>query len=287
MGTKPGSTTMGISSSLCVFSSLCSSKRRVIWCVTYLSNFLCETAESLLIWKWCSFFPWHVWFSIQRAHLRSGMEKELFIFHYQLCFCMRYWWNCPLVNVVCCKVTTPITPLSFCAQQSSLIGTCMSHVQPGHGLTHVPMFRYLRTEDTLRPILKRAVWSLKLAYQCQRPTASIAANDGFTLTKRALEMGNRQPKLCKRFAVTEIKGDWKWIVELFETWDHYWKAGRICYKCNSSRITSRGPLYVNFGHPWVLRTTQQFISECLPQEPNPLVTLPGFHVEMLYLDVQL
>ena len=42
--------------------------------------------------------------------------------------------------------------------------------------------------------------------------------------------------LSKRFALMEVKGDWKWLMETWQFTDHYWKAGKICWRCPATRI---------------------------------------------------
>lgn len=43
-----------------------------------------------------------------------------------------------------------------------------------------------------------------------------------------------------------------------------------------------GQLFTQFGG-WQLRTTAEFIQECLPNPQPPLIHLVGFHVSMLHL----
>lgn len=57
----------------------------------------------------------------------------------------------------------------------------------------------------------------------------------------------------------------------------------ICCLTSYSHPARYGPLYTLFDNDWPLRDTQTFIRECLPADPNPLVTVEGFSVEMLPL----
>ena len=81
-------------------------------------------------------------------------------------------------------------------------------------------------QDTMRPILKRAAWSLNVALPGRRPQADIAASEGFELTRREKQCAGSY--LSSKFAVTEYKGDWAWHKYFFEI-DPYWKRGTICY----------------------------------------------------------
>ena len=89
------------------------------------------------------------------------------------------------------------------------------------------------TEDTLRPILKRAAWSMNLALRGERPSPELAQQAGFQLGPLARKSPQ---KLSMTFALTEVKGDWQWIVYTWETWGHYWKCGAICHRCSASRL---------------------------------------------------
>ena len=46
-----------------------------------------------------------------------------------------------------------------------------------------------------------------------------------------------------------------------------------------------GPLFTDFDKNWTLRTTQQFMQECLPLGHNPLADVQGFSVSMLCLGI--
>lgn len=141
----------------------------------------------------------------------------------------------------------------------------------------VPQFS---TKDTLQPMWQRACWSLNLAFHGTRPQRSL---DNYPISQRALAMPE---KLSARFCCTEIKGDWKWIVEQFELFGHYWKSVKICHKCPACRIPSKGPIFTDFTRSWPLRSTTEFVRECLPIRKNPLIHLEGFHVDLLNLGLQ-
>ncbi|CAK9015797.1 unnamed protein product [Durusdinium trenchii] len=134
--------------------------------------------------------------------------------------------------------------------------------------------------DTMRPILKRAAWSLKLALQGRRPQANIASSEGFELTRR--EKLSAGSTMSTKFAVTEFKGDWAWHKFFFEI-EPYWKRGDICYRCHAARISRFGHLFTDFAMDWsqLARSTHDFLTNCIPAQQNHLVNIPGFHVDML------
>ena len=120
------------------------------------------------------------------------------------------------------KLETPISifdPFSLPPQTQSVVKSSSGYLQAA--------------QDTMRPILKRATWSLKCALAGRRPQANIAASEGFDLTRR--EKASSGTALASKFAVTEYKGDWAWLKFFFEI-DPYWKKGTICYRCSAARI---------------------------------------------------
>ena len=92
-------------------------------------------------------------------------------------------------------------------------------------------------QDTLKPILKRTVWSLNLALAGRRPSREVANAAGYRLSRRQEQSAG---PMSKTFALTEVKGDWDWHVKLWAFWKHYWKCGCICFKCPASRIPRLG-----------------------------------------------
>lgn len=90
------------------------------------------------------------------------------------------------------------------------------------------------SKETMRPILKRAAWSLNLALQGQRPSVAMAASQGFQLPRKQGRL-ETTPSLSTKFAVSEFKGDWAWYKYFFEI-EPYWKCGSICYRCHAARI---------------------------------------------------
>ena len=88
-------------------------------------------------------------------------------------------------------------------------------------------------KDTLRPILKRAAWSLTLALWGRRPSPSLASESGFEVGAKSVNM---PVEMSMKFALAEIRGDWQWHVFQFELWQSYWKCGAICHRCRAARL---------------------------------------------------
>ena len=86
----------------------------------------------------------------------------------------------------------------------------------------------------MRPILERAVWSLNWALAARRPPVGMRSQYG--IGRLAAARAQQFASLSASFAVTEIRGDWRWIVKLFQLMHHWWKAGRICHRCEAARI---------------------------------------------------
>ena len=101
--------------------------------------------------------------------------------------------------------------------------------------------------------------------------------DDKELTKQERILAVTSPNLLRQFAVVEYRGDWKYHKECFG-FSHYWKAARICHRCNAARLPGHGILYSQVGSPWVENTTMRAILDCMPASPNPLILVPGFHI---------
>lgn len=130
-------------------------------------------------------------------------------------------------------------------------------------------------KDTLYPILQRACWSFNIAIQGRRPTTSLELK----LTPKQCKLAGTN--LGTTFALTECRGDLAWHLLFFPLWSHYWKCAAICWRCNAARIPRFGPLFTDFNMVWQLRTTSEWIRDCLPHPPNPLIYVQGFDVSML------
>ena len=133
---------------------------------------------------------------------------------------------------------------------------CLPDIVVSAGLyisTWILVLESLVGKDTLRPILRRATWSLNLCLMGTRPPLP----SPFTLTQRQEDLSRTSPTLKLRSWVTEIKGDWKWHVELWETFQHYWKSGAICFKCDAARIPRLASFWM--WAVWVMFNVQMLI----------------------------
>jgi len=63
---------------------------------------------------------------------------------------------------------------------------------------------------------------------------ALADESGFELGRKETKLAGT--KLAIKFAVTQVKGDWKWLVEIFSLWNCYWKTGRTCHRCKAARL---------------------------------------------------
>ena len=91
----------------------------------------------------------------------------------------------------------------------------------------------------------------------------------------------------KHHVITELRGDWKYLVELMSITKKY-SSRNICFKCGATQANGTMP-HSHFGMQasWLhtMRNNVQFLTECLPEldspSINPLVFLPGFHLDWL------
>ena len=89
------------------------------------------------------------------------------------------------------------------------------------------------------------------------------------------------------YMVTEIRGDWKFLVDLLAIRQKY-SSKNICFRCQATQAAGSLP-HSSYGltAPWIAtaRNNVQFLLECLPDldspETCPLVFLPGFSVMWL------
>ena len=120
----------------------------------------------------------------------------------------------------------------------------------------------------------------------------------FFLTNRS-SLGRRSEKPLWDFVVnslkqmmishviTELRGDWKYLVDLLGITRTY-SSRNICFRCGATQANGAMP-HSEFGMQasWLqtIRTNVQFLTECLPEldapSINPLLYLPGFHVDWL------
>ena len=136
-------------------------------------------------------------------------------------------------------------------------------------------------QETLRPIYHRAAWSFTCAFYGRRP---IHGPSGTTsdLSFGQAQLASSKPELSARFAVTEYKGDQKYMRETFGLLRN-WQCGLICHRCNAARLSGRGPLFTQFGTPWERLSNVEALLHVFPASPNPMILIPGFHIRMLTL----
>lgn len=159
---------------------------------------------------------------------RYCVGKEFFDLCDQLCLCCWDWWHCLSTTTVYrfLVFTQLIFHLFF--QKSC---QPLASITAALDMVLLVLSRFA-SEDTLRPILKRIAWSLNLCVLGLRPSLP----SPFSLSKRQEELTRSSPNLSSKYALCEIRGDWKWLVELFGLFRHYWKCGSICHMCNAARI---------------------------------------------------
>ena len=137
----------------------------------------------------------------------------------------------------------------------------------------------------MRPIYHRAAWSFACAFHGRRPKAGPSGTT-VDLSTRQLELAESNPDLSAHFAVTEYKGDQKYMKETFGLLRN-WQRGLICHRCNAGRKPNHGVLFTQFGASWDRLSHVQAILQVFPSCPNPMILVPGFHIHMLILGILL
>ena len=151
--------------------------------------------------------------------------------------------------------------------------------------TRIPLF-FLREglslgSKTYHPFWDYICWSLRWLGRGQLPP------EDFFSGKRLCWTKTQKALLNTTFAVTELRGDWKYQKEILNL-SSFYNSRNTCHRCCATQ--KAGPLdFGQFGHQagWVAteRTNAEFIRTCLPNldDPlvNPLVFLPDFHVSQL------
>ena len=90
-------------------------------------------------------------------------------------------------------------------------------------------------------------------------------------------------ELSQRCSLVELRGDWKYIVEILGLKSHY-NGRNVCHRCAATQ--KAGPLqFANFSEDagWVstLRSNRQFLQSCvdlLDEYVNPLLFMKDFHI---------
>eukprot|EP00439_Symbiodinium_sp_Y106_P027302 s4340_g3.t1 len=129
-------------------------------------------------------------------------------------------------------------------------------------------------EDTMRPVYKRTLWSLTLAFHGTRPRKGPSGEE-LPNSSRA------RSKLDSRFAVVLFKGDWEWHLTQWQMSASWKSAKKLCHLCKASKVSKHGHGYCDFGFDFERRTLADF-QRLLPQPPAcDLLHVPGFHHNMI------
>ena len=92
---------------------------------------------------------------------------------------------------------------------------------------------HMYRRKTLDSIFRYLVWRLNLAFQAKYPSCNI---DGGPLPPgQAARAGQNVVEGGRKFAITEVRGDWCWFKEIF-SFKSSWKGGSrypVCFKCEA------------------------------------------------------
>lgn len=97
---------------------------------------------------------------------------------------------------------------------------------------------------TLNAVFRRLLWSLEAAYDGVFPQTGVAG--------RPLSETDQERALCPltksgaRFALTELRGDWEYHVEVWRP-NASWKSDTICFRCPAEAKGASGNLFWNHG----------------------------------------
>ena len=126
----------------------------------------------------------------------------------------------------------------------------------------------------MRPVYKRTLWSLTLAFHGTRPRKGPSGEE-LPNSSRA------RSKLDSRFAVVLFKGDWEWHLTQWQMSASWKSAKKLCHLCKASKVSKHGHGYCDFGFDFERRTLADF-QRLLPQPPAcDLLHVPGFHHNMI------
>ena len=118
------------------------------------------------------------------------------------------------------------------------------------------------TPWTLNAIYRRVVWGCNAAFENVHPTLDQNGNE----LPAHLKAVAGQPICDRRFAVTEIRGDWSWHKESFQL-TSAWNAMDTCHFCSAKLRGSWGEVYYNIeGAEWEEEeiSLSTFLSRKLP-----------------------
>ena len=99
-----------------------------------------------------------------------------------------------------------------------------------------------------------------------------------------MQLASTKPELSARYAVTEYKGDQKYMRETFGLLRN-WQRGLICHRCNAGRLLNHGVIFTQFGASWDRLSNVDALLHVFPSTPSPLILVPGFHIQMLILGI--
>ncbi|CAE6926059.1 unnamed protein product [Symbiodinium sp. CCMP2592] len=127
----------------------------------------------------------------------------------------------------------------------------------------------------MRPVYKRTLWSLTLAFQGIRPRKGPSGEE---LPNSRRQRAN---KLQGRFAVVLFKGDWDWHLTQWQMAASWKSPTRICHLCVATKVSKHGHGFCDFGANFQRRTVADFLSLLHQPLACDLVHVPGFNHQMI------
>ena len=128
--------------------------------------------------------------------------------------------------------------------------------------------------DTLDAIFRFLVWRFNLLIEAKYPSCGI---DGGPLSPgQASKAGQDVVQGGRKFAITELRGDWLWFKDIF-SFKSSWKGGNkypVCFKCEARAIEPH--LYYDVKPGSSCWTTEYdlagFLINQMPRKPSYLVS---------------
>lgn len=122
---------------------------------------------------------------------------------------------------------------------------------------------------TLNAFWKRMVWSLNAAFTGYNP--STGPSNGPLTGKDAERAGTPLCQGMRRFAVTELRGDWEWHRDIWR-FTASWQSQQVCFRCPAVTNGMGDPSYVYYNNDahtscWLQEefTLPQFIARRLKE----------------------
>ncbi|CAK9060915.1 Uncharacterized protein SCF082_LOCUS32000 [Durusdinium trenchii] len=131
---------------------------------------------------------------------------------------------------------------------------------------------------TLDPLYRAIIWSLNVAYSGRFPSKDWEGNA--LSGARALRAGS--PIAGGPYCLTEVRGDWKWLKEIFDMKNFWRRKQGVCFKCKANAVY--GPYsYVNVeDYTSVPRlSTSEFFSVALKDYISPICMAVGWQPTMV------